>query len=281
MYLITGVVVLVCVLALPAISHSVPLGDCMREVPNDPSPQSVLPMYDNDLNNHQPSLQSIKQEYDKGMSRCLRELDVYEYAVHREIRSTQYDTVLGEKCRGHDTLHQLTGMLLMPFGPTECELHSHCWLGVLSCGTPQDNKIKMGEQAGNNYSGELIVHVCMNSHLIGVLIWLGWSVGSLHFQIVVQGAEIVVPTQRLVTHYSAHSVHNMDAIIGTYAMSIPGLYSVEMRLHGWLIDPRHHVLSALIDLFFRYRGRLFRPLTDTQFQDSDIVGYEHLGSKFI
>lgn len=74
--------------------------------------------------------------------------------------------------------------------------------------------------------------------------------GSLHIQIVVQGREIVVPTQRLITHRNStrtrntadplteasfNIAHGMDAIIGTYAMSIPGEYSVEMRLHGWLV----------------------------------------------
>lgn len=34
----------------------------------------------------------------------------------------------------------------------------------------------------------------------------------------------------------------------------------------------------MAELCCRYRGRLFRSLADAAFEESDIIGYEHLGS---
>lgn len=151
MHLGTGTVLLMCAHAL-VMCRSARIGECIQEAPNDPPPQSVLPQYDNDLNTHQPSLRTIKEEYDKGMGKCLQELDDYG-APHRDKRPNQADSVLGEQCRGHAALHHLAGVVLMPFGPAECELHSQCWLGVLSCGSPHGDSIRIDELSGCNYSG--------------------------------------------------------------------------------------------------------------------------------
>ena len=63
----------------------------------------------------------------------------------------------------------------------------------------------------------------------------GWTVGSLHLQVTIGGREVVAPSLRLLSRPSSPASDAMDAIIGTYTMTVAGSYNMEMRLLGWCV----------------------------------------------
>lgn len=127
---------------------------------------------------------------------------------------------------GAPALHAMTGMLLWPFGPSSCEIGEECWTGVLSCGTPTIKATVYTPQINATYNG--------------------WSLGSMHIQIVIQSTlgEVVVPDMQL---SGSPMPHSTDFIIGRFVLTTTGTFHVNMLLQGWfpsrLFTPRAHPVS--------------------------------------
>lgn len=147
------------------------------------------------------------------------------------------------KCRGRDTLYDVTGKVVWPFGPgitntmhskvphSTCTTYSKCWIGLLSCGK-FDGSVVLKYSKDEIEKARVRVTGSNTTFPGGAM---KWSMKSLDIQIRVVGPEIVVPDQRLVSLSVPSEQHEKefvedDVIIGQYALTLPhNNYTIEMR----------------------------------------------------
>ena len=142
---------------------------------------------------------------------------------------------------GNPAFFAATGVLLWPFGPKECDVNEECWVGILGCGTPK------AEIAG-------MAHLSNTS-----LNYQGWSLQSLHTQVVIQGAmgEIIVPDIQ-VSPINVSEKPEIDVLIGRFVLTTSGNFDIHMRLQEW------------------YPGRLYSPRDASQFSEHTLSSYIQL-----
>lgn len=125
---------------LTAAAKSAPV--CITEISDTHSPDSSLPKYDETLLSH-PLAADFEREYLLGMERC--EMQYTAMAKKMKDQRLHPPLTLGKSCRGVRALFQMTNKLIMPFGPTDCEINSQCWVGVLACGKAADHLMNVME----------------------------------------------------------------------------------------------------------------------------------------
>jgi hypothetical protein len=188
------------------------------------SPQSVFPP----SYLEEPQLDDIQQWFKIGLNECQ---------VHYEKQRKQYAIAkLGpplsldaphdrnELCRGNEMVYQTTGLLVWPFGPiSNCPTYSECWFGLLSCGEFNSNGLQNLMKAGPKQVGK--------ENLEAFPEFKGWTIRSLEANIRIAGPEILVPQSRHLSWTNA-SFGSVEALIYRYTLTIPGKYSIEMRLQS-------------------------------------------------
>ena len=181
-------------------------------------PISYTPRIDDEKTFSLGSLADMKYWYDIGYAECMAYLNEHSF----EFLNSQTQVSITNKhaqsqsvrpqCRGIELLYKLTGLLTWTFGPKEtCETNSVCWVGILTCG-------KLNQPSINEHllkwGGNRFKDIKLNK----------WSMKSLQIHVRVVGHEIVAPATHLI------SLGSVDVLISTFALTIPGEYSIETRL---------------------------------------------------
>lgn len=171
--------------------------------------------------------------YEKGLEECqaaygnrsagyLRE-KVGSPLMNVELRQRNND------CRGNAMLYQITGMLVWPFGPIDqCPTNSECWFGYLVCGNFEKEKVMKHFSSGSRPS--LVQAPDFNP---------SWSIRSLDVTTRIIGLESLVPMISYVNITKSEAVQ-VEILLAQYTLTIPGDYTIEMRLQGFYPGLLHH-----------------------------------------
>ena len=183
-----------------------------------------------------------------------------------------YPSSRNTRCRGNALFYRVTGLLVWPFGPWEyCPTHSQCWFGLLTCGQFnystlhglysnahfEEERRKIIKAFTENTTTSRGVPIPTESGqlphfpnisdfpLTPLPPFKGWSLHALHVYTRVVGIETVVPRLYSMHLYptsdvssSAHKTTNShhrqptSILIGKYTLTIPGKYSLQIKLQG-------------------------------------------------
>lgn len=181
-----------------------------------------------------PSLEEVTKWYTLEKKKCKDHLSAHlSHDRSNEEHAAYYSskiTASGQtQCRGRNSLFNLTGIIVVPFGPyNHCPTYSHCWFGLLSCGQfKSENMLQNTKDAISNDIKEIIGDGAVIPDAVS-----SWSLRGLHINIRVAGLEIVTPDIRYISiKPSDSSVAPEEVLIGQYHLTLPdNKYHLEMRL---------------------------------------------------
>lgn len=166
-----------------------------------------------------PSKEELYRYYVEGRRKCSELLEVFNSSssdpgsryvgVHAGFNHS-WPTQLQTHCRGNRALWDFSGMIISPFGPMDrCPTYSKCWFGLMSCGTPNIEKM-------NSF-----VQKCAANRKLRINTW---SIRSLSVLMRVIGSEIVVPEQRYLTmstYVPTAAGEDDDVIVAQYFLTRP------------------------------------------------------------
>lgn len=193
------------------------------------TPPDLLPSPPSDSGWLYPSEDEIKYWYEKAHTKCQRSAQDKKSAAPVNIPpyyidNSKYSLAGQQICRGRDTLFDMTGQTVWPFGPitSGCQTYSKCWFGLLSCGDFNQKRV-----IDSTYPQIVKEMKYVNASIpVPEANTMQWSMRSLVVQLRLLGPEIVVPEQRLVS-----LAGNVDVIIAQYHLTIPNeKYQLEARL---------------------------------------------------
>jgi hypothetical protein len=187
------------------------------------SPETILPQVST---KSRPSNEEILMWYGKGLEECkaayLNKSTGYQKEkVGPPLMNTELHGRNNE-CRGNAMLYQITGMLIWPFGPIDqCPINSECWFGYLACGHFEKEKVIKLFSSGARPN--LVQTPDFNPT---------WSIRSLDITTRIVGLESLVPLVSYVNITKSEPVP-VEILLAQYTLTIPGDYTIEMRLQGF------------------------------------------------
>lgn len=187
------------------------------------SPETILPQIST---KSRPSDEDILLWYEKGLTECQANYQnkTSGYATEKvgpPLMNRQVNT-RNNLCRGNAMLYQTTGLLVWPFGPIDqCSTNSECWFGFLTCGSFQQDKLTELFNSGYQSDPHSSIHPSSFKE---------WSIKALDITSRIVGLESLVPFVSHVT-ITANNKH-IEVILAQYTLTIPGHYTIEMRLQG-------------------------------------------------
>ena len=169
------------------------------------------------------------QWYERGLSECKDYLATRPFDGNVRtspiFNMAKTDSAGATTCRGNRMLHEVTGLVVWPFGPIrECQTYSRCWFGLLTCGNFDNEKFSsLFGSDGSRVSAT----------------FQGWSMGALHVDMSVSGREVVAPRVRHTTfptpkHLKKASVGpSTSVIVADYVLTVDGAdYTIDLGLMG-------------------------------------------------
>ena len=186
------------------------------------SPETILPQLSTES---RPSDEEIMAWYEKGFEECQaaygnRSVGYLKEKVGPPLMNVELRQRNNE-CRGNAMLHQITGMLVWPFGPIDqCPINSECWFGYLVCGNFEKEKVM---KLFSSSRPSLVEATDFNP---------SWSIRSLDVTTRIVGLESLVPMISYVNIIKSESVQ-VEILLAQYTLTIPGDYTIEMRLQGF------------------------------------------------
>jgi hypothetical protein len=175
--------------------------------------------------------------------------------------------------KGNSLLLFSTGILLWPFGPkTNCPTHSHCWFGILSCGTFKEKEVLSTYQNGLQKikpsmtfeenikfkERRYIPKFTPKYYQPEITSLKKWSIQSINFYMRVVGTESVSPSTRYVTLPGGDD----DVLLADYSLTIPGDYHLEVTLQDfypgmlfeWKRENAAYRFDAVNGVYLGFRG---------------------------
>jgi hypothetical protein len=198
---------------------------CNRSSYGVPSPDSTIFPTTSSLSN----LEEVELEkyFKVGLEECNIKLDFF--------RTKSPDLFRKEVSWSAEKLFHDVGIMLWPFGPTNCSLHSRCWFGVLFCGRVKENELKYAYEKSVSEAKPLTDAKVLRPMIdkFNLPNYTGWTLRSIHIHTIINGSEVVVPRTRIVSAMPDGSKAGREVVVGEYVLTIPGTYHVDSRVQAF------------------------------------------------
>lgn len=162
--------------------------------------------------------------YEQGLEECNAFLSTDPFESKKKkhtsplFNNNARNVASATSCRGNRLFYATTGLLVWPFGPLmECETHSRCWFGLLTCGFFKREEFQSTFDIGPRGG-----------------IFRGWSMKALHVDISVSGPEVVAPRVRHTRLPAATNSgdRGTSVLLVDYMLTVNGEYTIHAGLEG-------------------------------------------------
>jgi hypothetical protein len=186
------------------------------------SPETIIPQVST---KSRPSNEEILIWYEKGLQECKdASLNKSTGFLKDKVGPPLMNVELNRRnndCRGNAMLYQITGLMVWPFGPIDqCPINSECWFGYLVCGHFEKEKVTKLFSSGPRLG--LVQAPDFDP---------SWSIRSLDITTRIVGLESLVPMISYV-NLTTRTLP-VEILLAQYTLTIPGDYTIEMRLQGF------------------------------------------------